>query len=360
MAEEALACFESLLESVPEWIVDLESILTSATETQLELQRANSPAGEDLVEGPPEKRPKIRSSSLRSRRSRDGSQSGRAIENRLLRRPSLRYLTNSDALRLSQRKRKTASVCSRDQSGPSKFRTKAAAVVYYDGSTQCRFEKLVRAIGSSRNSIRKGKMSAKVDSLSRTGSSSSSSGASDEDDSGPRNAGLAYKSTRQQRGIGFGLLDDTEAFDRVDKRLETAQTLCERAAHQILRDGDCRQEVDNAKEEVAEARTLAERELPALRKKVEKAAARQRRSQERHRVEAEQARQAEVERKPPSRDTSAEKIQDLAGTAAEGGLGADTLEVDDESDDDATAFDLDAIQFGKLGPMRRTRFATAY
>lgn len=278
----------------------------------------------------------------------------------LLKRASLKHLTNSDALRLSQRKRKTASVASGDQSGPSKFRTKAAAVVFYDGDTQKRFEKLVRAVGSSRNAIRKGKMGAKVDCLSRTGSSSSEASNSSDGEGGefnPLTARLHIKSTRSPRpGAIFGRNADTEPFDKVDAKLERAQALCERAAHQILRDGDCTLEVTNARENFVEALLMAEKELPGLTKRAEKSAARRRRSEERHRVEDEAQAKAEAEAEQKRQSDLSQKIMSAAMDAAypsEAKLEVEPLEADD-SDDDEGEFDIGAVKMGRFAPMRRS------
>lgn len=349
MADDALACFTSLLENVPGWIADLESILKSAAERQEEIVFANRPEeNEEPVVLTSVKKSKSNSSSLKSRRSVDDRVDSKqeALKGGLLSQPHMKHLTNSDALRLSQRKRKTASVCSGDDSGPSKYRTKAAAVVYYDGETQKHFEKLVRTVGSTRNAIRKGKMSAKVDSLSRTGSSSSEASSSSGDDSRP--------SYRPPRGLG-GRNDGTEVFDKVDGRLEKAQNLCERAAHQVLRDGDCTLDVSNAKEHFAEALKISEAEIPALQKKAEKAAERRRRSDERRRAEEE----AEEKTLSQLSETIRNAVSNVT-YPGEGKLEVDHLEVDDGSDDDEDGeFDISGMQFGqlggKLGQMRSSR-----
>ena len=347
MANEALDCFTSLLDTVPAWIADLETILKSAVESQEEATFACPPADSHTFSA--KEKPKSKSSSLKSKRSTDDKEEDVASRRKLgfLKRPTLQHLTNSDALRLSQRKRKTASVYSGDESGPPKFRTKAAAVVFYDGDTQKRFEKLVRQVGSSRNSIRKGKMSAKVDALSRCGSSASDSGSGGEgDDFDPFTAQLSWKARRPTRPA-FGRGDNSEAFDRVDGRLEKGQALIERAAHQILRDGDCTVEVTNAKEHFSEALKMAEAELPALRRKADKAAERRRRSEERRRVEEEEEAQ---------RQTIRDAVEAVtAPHPSEGDLEVDALEVDDSTDDEPDRNSFDISAFSKIAQMRSTR-----
>ncbi|CAK4030461.1 Hypothetical predicted protein [Lecanosticta acicola] len=355
MAAEALACFTSLLENVPGWIADLESILETAAKTQEDVVFANIPADSHTTSS--KKRPQTKSSSLKSRRSDDGADVGLGEGNKaiLLKRPHLQHMTNSDALLLSQRKRKTASVCSGDQSGPPKFRIKAAAVVYYDGDTQKSFEKLVRAVGSSRNAIRKGKMSMKVDSMSQSESSGSETSSGDDgQDFDPIMARLALRAHRSTRPAHTGE-DNSEAFDRVDGRLEKGQSLCERAAHQILRDGDCTAEVNDAKKHFSEALKLAQAELPALQRIAEHAAERRRRSEERRRLEKkEEARRQSVIALNPN---VIEVI--TAARPDEDELEVDQLEVDDcsNNDDDDAGFDIST--FSKIAQMRSARL-TAY
>lgn len=351
MADEALNCFTSLLENVPGWIADLESILQSAKDTQQEILYATRA----VTEGNVPSRNDSKSPSLKSTSSKD--RNGRL-------RPALKHLTNSDALRLSQRKRKTASVASGDGSGPCKFRARAEVVVYYDGDTQKRFEHLVRAISSSRNAIRKGKMSAKVDALSRSGSSSSDSSflsGGEDMDCNRIASDFKYKSSRS-RLPAFGRNDGTEAFDKVDGRLEKAQSLCERAAHQILRDGDCTMELKQAKEHFSEALQMATEELPALRKKAEKAAERRRRSEERHRLDEEA--EAALRKLTPDAALN-KKVHELAAdisVPSDGDLEVDVLEVDDESSSDGEDFNVSSFQFQKAGgrfapQMRTSRLA---
>ena len=295
MADEALSSFLALLESVPKWIADLESLL----ETLNPRPSANLPETKP-AEIPAQARKPSRCSSRRSRRSEHVKPKTEQdvtpnLPQTTLVPPQLLHLTTSDALRLSQRKRKTASARTGDRSGPSKYRMRSMAVIYYDGDVQKRFEMLVRAVGSCRNAIRKGKMGAKVDNISRLARAGSSSS----EDSGRGNIGkdmtvnlgkLGRRSIRPERN-GYGIFskrDDTGIFNTVDGLLEKGQGLCERAAHQVLRDGDCTLELTNANKHFTEVQTLAEKEVPLLRRRAEKAAESQREgaeeavAQERH------------------------------------------------------------------------------
>lgn len=351
MADSTVGCFTSLLENIPGWVAEVEDILKSAAVKQEEILFANRPST------PP--RQDSQSWSLRSTRSRDlAEQAGSSIRLNLLR-PTLPHLTNSDALRLSQRKRKTTSVLSDQGSGPAAVRHKAATVVYYDGDVQKRLEKVVRAIGLTRNAIRKGKMSAKVDSLSRTGSSSSEgSGHSSGEEFGGHK--LNYKSSRPSPLPSFSRNDGTEIYDNIDSQMEKAQSFCERAAYQVLKDGDCTLEVSQAKDHFAQALQMTEAELPALKKKADKAVERQRRSDERRRVEEEEeARQAAAALALKNRLQAAVVVDPVISTGSS--LEVDPLEADDSDDESESdgEFNVAGLQFGKLSQIRGARLATA-
>jgi hypothetical protein len=52
-----------------------------------------------------------------------------------------------------------------------------------------------------------------------------------------------------------------DVYDELDRGLEYVQSMCEHAAHQFLRDGDCGEEVANIKRRLAETKELADREM---------------------------------------------------------------------------------------------------
>ncbi len=269
MAEDALNCLSTLLDSVPGWITDLENILRSATERQKEILFENQPADEtqpiDSFHDRPRK--KSKSSSVRSKISGRqevapvgdlaATETAAAVQVQE-QRP---YMTQSDELRLAQRKRKTASVCSGRDEGPYKYRSRAMVVIYYDGETQKQFETMVRDVSGCRNALRKGKMGARLDMMSQK--CLKEDGDSDEPLEIPR---IAFRSTRQSPRVAS---DHTKAFDQLDTLLEKAQMMCERAAHQVLRDGDCALEIRHAKQHFSEAKSLADAELVKWKKKAD-------------------------------------------------------------------------------------------
>lgn len=63
------------------------------------------------------------------------------------------------------------------------------------------------------------------------------------------------------RGPGGGPDMEPDVYDDLDKGLEYVQSMCEHAAHQFLRDGDCRDEVGNIARRMLETKELADKEL---------------------------------------------------------------------------------------------------
>ncbi|KAL1588011.1 hypothetical protein WHR41_03239 [Cladosporium halotolerans] len=342
MPQDALNSFTSLLEKAPVWIADLQNILDNATNRQNELLSANQPAHSHTSLP----RKKSKTSSLKSKRSKDvkheedltashtdGVQTETPTPTLL--RPQLPHMTDSDALRLSQRKRKTFSACSRDQTAPSKYRSRGLAVVYYDGDVQKRFADLVRDFNGCRNDIRRSKLSAKVDSLARSGSSSSESGGggSDGEETTKDFDTFDHKTARMmmQEVKAAKRPSGSEVLDKVDGFLEKAQSLCEHAAHQVLRDGDCALEVRQAKEKLEQAKTSAERDLPELKRLAE---------------EAEERRKSDGERQKsqPPPPAAKEKLMLLSSHFSEGPLEVDDIEVDDDADDTDTELEMAALK----------------
>lgn len=62
-------------------------------------------------------------------------------------------------------------------------------------------------------------------------------------------------------GLGSGEPQQPDVFDELDKSLESVQSMCEHAAHQFLRDGDCSDEVVKIKDRLSGTKTSAEKEI---------------------------------------------------------------------------------------------------
>lgn len=358
MAEDALSCFTSLLECIPGWIEELERLAKNATDRQKDKLCENQPIEPEEVQ--PGKATK--SCSIRTRRSKeskkdntDGLQVVKVDQSvPTVVQTQIPHMDQADALRLSQRKRKTASVCSDRLSGPLKYRSRSMVVVYYDSEVQKQFENMVRAIGTRRNALRKGRTSAQVYVLARKGSTGS--GGSSGDDFGAYLPQMAYRSVRMRHSPGSGAQkEELAAFDRLDAFLEKAQAQCERAAHQILRDGDCGVELQAAKDRFEEARLHCETEVPVWQKRIDEAAERERDEEERMRAEG----RKDVTPLPDY--SSSEKLINGPYVAAV------PLEVDLEPDDSDGGDDgkerditVSLVQLGRPRPFMKTASLTAH
>ncbi|KAF2682121.1 hypothetical protein K458DRAFT_308097 [Lentithecium fluviatile CBS 122367] len=173
---------------------------------------------------------------------------------------------------------KTPSIPSQHASKPIKIRSRTMIVVSYDGQLQNSFEQLVRAIGTGRNMLRKGKMVAKMDAMAALAGSDDDS---DDDDAvmskiGYRHrTGLSSMRTRvamARTGVVENSSTPVEVFDTTDKALENAQSLCEKAAHQSLREGDCRKELDIVRGHFQEVQETAKKEVARIAARKEKGA----------------------------------------------------------------------------------------
>ncbi|KAL2266892.1 hypothetical protein VTJ83DRAFT_4169 [Remersonia thermophila] len=213
--------------------------------------------------------------------------------------------------RAAVRKRnRTDSMVSAEGAAP-KYRSRSMIIVYYDSYVQEVFENLVKFVSSSRNMMRKAKTAARFAQIKRmaeleapddddananddanaksTSAIPASSGdgpiaAADPSEVTP-NIPLPYVSTRRM-GPGSGYMPRSAAFaragargpgrggapgilgggppdvyDELDKGLEYVQSMCEQAAHQFLRDGDCNEEVNKIKNRLAETKELADKEM---------------------------------------------------------------------------------------------------
>lgn len=162
------------------------------------------------------------------------------------------------------------------EGNPAAYRSRSMIIVYYDSYVEGFFEELVKFVSASRNLMRKAKMAAKVAQIKRMAEMDNQG---DDDDDNPETPSrplpsLRYLSSsrtsalspslsrmtgaRGGGGAGAGARDSSSDFyDKLDKGLEYVQSMCERAAHQFLRDGDCNEEINNISTRLAETKELA-------------------------------------------------------------------------------------------------------
>jgi hypothetical protein len=203
-----------------------------------------------------------------------------------------------------RKRQKTESMIS-VQGGVSSYRSRTMVIVYYDSYVQSFFEELVKFVSASRNLMRKAKMAAKVAQIKRmaelempdnvdddsedelkpgdltiTADPKSTNKPNGADKTTPRYPGAQQmgllprhpSSGRYMRGTrpgassalsgGLSLFSQKgDVYDDLDKGLEFVQGMCERAAHQFLRDGDCDEEIVKIKARLEQTRELAAKEL---------------------------------------------------------------------------------------------------
>ncbi|CAI6332539.1 unnamed protein product [Periconia digitata] len=265
--------------------------------------------------------------------------------------------SSTQATPTTTRKRKTPTITSGNISGPSKYRARHMIVVAYDGQIQNSFEQLVRAIGTGRNLLRKGKMAAKLDAMAAL------SGLHDDDnddEDGEEDGGIDKSKMGYRHRTGFsamrnravmartGIPDNsdisTQVFDSADKALESAQSLCEKAAHIILREGDCRRDLRVVRAHFEEAQDIAKKEV------AKHAADREQQANEEHEIappltkfEATPPSKPSAEPVTPPESTSLLQV-DMAHTNLPPSKVMD-IEVDDEEEDDDVQIVMPPLRF---------------
>lgn len=247
---DAVTSFSHLTTNLPEWILHIEKLSTHAAEKHAEFGAEYS----RLLQTARPKR--VKSPSISSIHS---TERGRSLTGEHATSPpgvfpeiSPFEAGNRYLYAQARRKRKPTSPARSGASGPQKSRSKQELVIYYDSFLQENLDTMVKNIASARNIIRKGKMSRslhqglQLPNFKRQFSQNYNS--SSEDLALPHihstiSLPIDYKRSVMQTKS----LTHDACFCQADKELESAQSLCETAAHQFLRDGDCRLQLEGAK-----------------------------------------------------------------------------------------------------------------
>ena len=210
-----------------------------------------------------------------------------------------------------RKRQKTDSVISMED-GTIKYRSRIMIIVYYDSYVQSFFEELVKFVSASRNLMRKAKMAAKVAEIKRLAELEMPDDEEEDDGDGlrpgdgmiaadprftkpredatdsirprlpptrqtglvPRNLPPSVLQRRMPRpgmagasalGGGLSMFNERgDIYDNLDKGLDYVQSMCERAAHQFLRDGDCADEVEKIKDRLCKTKELADKEMERI------------------------------------------------------------------------------------------------
>ena len=353
---DAMSSFVYLTDNLPKWIEQVKDLSTHASKKHAEY---TAEYNRRLAHIRPKKQ---RTPSLQSIHT-DKDESPRAPQQIIepASQPTPEPST-ADALHISpleagnryllaqaQRKRKLGSSIRSGASGPQKFRSKHMVVIYYDAYLQGQLDTLVKATGAARNNLRKGKLS-----RSETRGFQLPSLARDTDNGIPSLHGFKkspISSTCLPTNLKTILLDhkpmDDAVFIDADKYLEEAQTLCETAAHQVLRDGDCTIELNNVVTKLEGGLALALATVVRLREEKDaKVEATEDGNQ--NAADADNTRAAEIA-SPPSLTHSStsklipslsEKMEYSSRVLAAGPGVVVDIEVDDDSDQSSIVVDV--------------------
>jgi len=226
--------------------------------------------------------------------------------------------------------------------GPQVIRTRHSVIVHYDGHTQKELEQVVRDIGSARNNIRKGKMTQlmkkpnlALDMFSKRISLREASRSIVASSDGARPSVLA--SMGRSRNV-----QKESSFDFADKQLESAQSLCEAAAHQFLRSGDCSTELENIQQKFRLVLEAAESEVDRLREeKAREEKERGEKEREEKMREEKKLEKSEVEETPRPKS---EKPIVVAEEEKPPEPDMTTIEVDDASSEESISIDISAFR----------------
>lgn len=219
-------------------------------------------------------------------------------------------------------------------------------IIEYDGYTQQVLGEIVRDIGIARNNIRRGKMSLMPRPGYRAGllNKTINIGTNNQPGGAPSSlsAGLSYvRSTRTTDGLvgvtkNVTSMQKESPFDYVDKQLELAYGLCETAAYQVLRLGDCGTELDGVEEKLTMLMDLVDNEVVRL-------------EREKKQQQADAPPEDEENEKPLPTPTAA-RLARIAALASKHSSTdtSSTIEVDDASSISAESIDLSAFRSSRI------------
>lgn len=246
---DALQCFSSISDSIPSWI-------TRVTELAAHTSRKHAEFSEEF------KRLAKTQSQASLRKQRRKNSSVHSI------RPGSDLLLNPSEAGLE-----ATSTVSGDKASVV-VRTRRQLVIYYDSHTQAELEQLVQEIRNARNSLRKGKMSQLMRDSTNALDMFAVGRRSRESLGGMQLPPLEnFRRNNCAPNITTNnSQNDDSAFDFADKQLDIAQSLCETAAHQFLRTGDCVKELEDILVRVKIVLQTATQEATRLREEKEREA----------------------------------------------------------------------------------------
>ncbi|KAJ5757789.1 uncharacterized protein N7511_006483 [Penicillium nucicola] len=221
--------------------------------------------------------------------------------------------------------------------------TKHNVIIEYDGHTQKTLEAIVRDIGVARNNMRRAKMAMTPRTGIRAGILNRGMNLNMASTTSQASSPLScVRSTRTASGVvgicGTSVLRKESPFDYADKQLELAHALCETAASQVLRSGDCGTELDGVEEKFKML-------LEATINEVDRIMAEKKQQEEHEAQQADGTVDNDAPLKPPP-TASAARLARVAAIASSkpATTTAGAIEVDDNSSLSAESIDLSAFR----------------
>lgn len=295
---DAKRCYDYLLENVPLWTTELKEVADKVEKARIKNAAISDPAA-DLSENNCNG-----DNSMETLRPAEDNTEGTDVplsgstplsttpcQTKISPPTDIKAVHSSPIL--CKRKRVSSTLASGHAARSTRYRTKSSTLVTYDSETQKSFESMVRSIGAGRNMIRKAVIAAR---MAKVAADTTHIDNNDNDEDGFKDAslvlaklghrakfgriearGVRMTSTNRNGSInkdnkkeGPEALDGSESFDLLDRTLEKAQNQCERGAHQLLRDGDCSEEIDSILAWFQEVLTICEKELSKISNENEK------------------------------------------------------------------------------------------
>ncbi len=263
---DALTSFTHLTDHIPDWLTRLDELAAQVVEQHSRFTRLTHFTEVKLT-----RKKHDSTESLRPNEDGDNNDTTAVLVRDTSVSPGQPNIFNSnvDSARIIgdvKRKRKCSTMSG--ASGIRRYRTRSMIIVFYDSAIQEAFESLVRHIASARNNLRKGKTAASFKArMTALGMEENPFVPGDFALLGPRVSNRAprgQKPTERPSG-DVQTPERIPAFEEADKELEAAQSLCEVAAHQFLRDGDCTEEIESTRLKFENCLQLAQREADLLR-----------------------------------------------------------------------------------------------
>ncbi|KAE8376877.1 hypothetical protein BDV26DRAFT_224531 [Aspergillus bertholletiae] len=274
---DALGAFSYLNDNLPTWINRISDLATHTAAKHAEYAEAYKNLG--VPPGRPRRRKNSSVCSIRTDELRHAvAQSPPVLDAPIQKDPETPQPAseNPSTSNPNPRKRGTDEALSFASEESPFVSTRYNLVIHYDGETQKSLEEIVRVMGTARNNIRKGKMSQigamRSSALNRSPRMSNSPllpPAGEESD----DQLLSQVRSTRNRGPSpqaAPVMAKNSPFDMADRQLELAHSLCETAAYQFLRVGDCSEELQGVLDKFKALLELSAGEVRRLTEEQEK------------------------------------------------------------------------------------------